>query len=99
MPQMSTRPNYGLTVTRDYFDNSPEYSNFTGTPIADEYGGWDGNLPIVEFIHPLADVINAIAEAGLCIKQMVETRAPHEQSPLLSQLPKYVAWVAEKEDS
>ena len=91
--------NYGLTVTRDYFDNSPEYSNFTGTPIADEYGGWDGNLPIVEFIHPLADVINAIAEAGLCIKQMVETRAPHEQSPLLSQLPKYVAWVAEKEDS
>ena len=61
--------NYGLTVTRDYFDNSPEYSNFTGTPIADEYGGWDGNLPIVEFIHPLADVINAIAEAGLCISR------------------------------
>ncbi len=89
----------GLTVTRDYFDNSPEYSSFTGTPIADEYGGWDGNLPIVEFFHSLADVINAIAGTGLCIKQMVETRAPEEQSPLLSRLPKYVAYVAGKEVS
>ena len=89
----------GLIIVRDYFDNSPEYYNFTGTPIADEYGGWDGNLPIVEFIHPLADVINAIAGAGLCVKKMVETRAPDEQSPLLSQLPKYMAWVAEKENS
>ncbi len=88
-----------LTVIRDYFDDSPEYSNFTGTPIADEYGGWDGNLPIVEFFHPLADVINAIAEAGLYIKKMVETRAQAEQSSLLSQLPKYMAWVAEKVDS
>ena len=87
-----------LTVTRDYFDDSPEYYNFTGTPVADEYGGWDGNLPIVEFVHPLADVINAVAEAGLCIKKMVETRAQDEQSPLLSQLPKYMAWVAEKEN-
>lgn len=90
---------YGLTVIRDYFDDSPEYYNFTGTPIADEYGGWDGNLPIVEFVHPLADVINAIAGAGLCVQKMVETRAPDEQSPLLSQLPKYMAWVAKKENS
>ena len=44
-------------------------------------------------------LVNAIAEAGLCVKKMVETRAPDEQSPLLSQLPKYMAWVAEKEDS
>jgi SAM-dependent methyltransferase len=88
-----------LTVIRDYFDDSPEYYNFTGTPIADEYGGWDGKLPIVEFVHPLADVINAIAGAGLCIKQVVETRVSDEQSPLLSQLPKYMAWMAKKEDS
>ena len=88
----------GLIVVRDYFDDSPEYYNFTGTPIADEYGGWDGNLPIVEFVHSLADVINAIAGADLCIKTMVETRAPDEQSSLLSQLPKYMAWVAEKVD-
>lgn len=89
----------GLIVVRDYFDDSPEYYNFTGTPIADEYGGWEGNLPIVEFVHPLADVINAVAGAGLCIKKMVETRAPEEQSPLLSQLPKYMVWMAEKENS
>ena len=94
-----TETDCALTVIRDYFDDSPEYYNFTGTPIADEYGGWDGNLPIVEFVHPLADVINAVAGAGLCIRQMVETRAPDKQSPLLSQLPKYMAWVAEKEDS
>ena len=89
----------GLIVIRDYFDDAPEYYNFTGMPIADEYGGWDGNLPIVEFVHPLADVINAIAGAGLCIKKMVETRVPNEPSPLLSQLPKYMAWVAEKKGS
>ena len=46
-----------------------------------------------------SSVINAIAEAGLCVKKMMETRAPDKQSPLLSQLPKYMAWVAEKEDS
>ena len=89
----------GLTVIRDYFDNSPEYCNFTGTPIANEYGGWDGNLPIVEFVHTLTDVINAIAGAGLCIKKIVETQVPDKQSPLLSQLPKYMAWIAEKEDA
>lgn len=30
-----------LTVRRDYFDDSPAYYNFTGTPIIDEYGGWE----------------------------------------------------------
>ena len=86
-----------LTVERNYFDNPPEYYNFTGTPIADEYGGWNGNVPIVEFFHSLADVINAIAEAGLCIKKMVETGPQDAEFPLLSQLPKYMAWLAQKE--
>ena len=63
------------------------------------YTSFKSKKRLVEFVHPLADVINAVAGAGLCIKQMVETRTPDEQSPLLSQLPKYMAWVAEKEDS
>lgn len=61
-----------VTIERDYFDTSPEYSRFNGTPLADEHGGWQGREMIVEFFHPLAEVVNAIAQAGFCIKEMVE---------------------------
>ena len=49
-----------LSIERDYFDLSPEYYRFNGTPLADKYGGWQGSQDIVEFFHPLAEVINAI---------------------------------------
>ena len=61
-----------LAVERDYFDTSPDYYRFDGTPLADKHGGWKGEREIVEFFHPLAEVINAIADAGFVIRRLEE---------------------------
>ena len=61
-----------LAVERDYFDTSPEYYRFDGTPLADKHGGWKGEREIVEFFHPLTEVINAIVDAGFVIRRLEE---------------------------
>ncbi len=61
-----------FTVERDYFDTSPEYYRFDGTPLADKHGGWKGEREIVEFFHPFAEVVNAIADAGFHIRRLQE---------------------------
>lgn len=66
-----------LIVVRNYHDRTPEYDDsFGGTPIVDYFGGWNVDLPIVEFSHTIADIVNAIAEAGFRIERMLETEIP-----------------------
>jgi len=65
-------------------DRMPEYSDsFDGTPMATRFGGWSVDLPIVEFFHTIADLINAMVEAGFRIERMLEiensTTLPHKQ--------------------
>ena len=43
-----------------------------GTPLADKHGGWGKSMPCPEFLHTLADVFNAVANAGFTIGQVVE---------------------------
>ena len=90
-----------ITIQRSYFDRSPEYYPFDGTPMAERYGGWQGP-EIVEFFHPLADVVNAIAQAGFCIKEMEEFESwgSDEENcdlpEIVSQLPNGLMLIAEK---
>lgn len=57
-------------------------SEFTGTPIADKYGGWNGGVEIVEYSHSLPSIINAIAEAGFRIARLEERDDPESNDSL-----------------
>lgn len=86
-----------LAVTRCYSDRTPEYNDsFDGTPLARQYGGWSVDLPIVEFYHTIADMVNAMAEAGFRIERMLETE--NSTKPLMSKLPSDIAIVGRKFD-
>ena len=61
-----------LRVEWPYFDRSPESYEFTGTPLARRHGGWGRSMPIIWFHHTLADVFNAVVDAGLRIERVVE---------------------------
>ena len=61
-----------LRVEWPYFDRSPECYEFTGTPLAKRHGGWGRSMPIIWFHHTLADVFNAVVDAGLGIERVVE---------------------------
>ena len=87
-----------LIVVRNYHDRTPEYSdNFAGTPIADEFGGWKVDLPIVEFFHTIADIVNAMAEAGFHVEQMLETEEPDKAASSMYKLPDIIAIVGRKD--
>ena len=62
----------GLKVEWPYFDRSPEQYEFTGTPLADLHGGWDGSMPVFWFHHTLADILNGVVGAGLRIGRVLE---------------------------
>ena len=62
----------GLKVEWPYFDRSPEQYEFTGTPLADLHGGWDGSMPVFWFHHTLADILNGVGGAGLRIGRVLE---------------------------
>jgi ubiquinone/menaquinone biosynthesis C-methylase UbiE len=85
-----------LVVRHNYFDTRPQYSTFDGTPIVDRYGGWKGTQEIVEFFHPLSEVVNAIAQAGFCIRRMIESRDANVQSSLSTMLPEKFYLLAHK---
>jgi len=61
-----------------YHDESPEYGDFEGTPLADHCSGWRGpRHPSVEFFHPTWRIVNAILAAGFQLLRMEEpTRLP-----------------------
>ena len=61
-----------VRIVWDYFDRGPERYTFTGTPLADKYGGRRGKAPIVEFYHTFSDIINALCDAGFRIEKMAE---------------------------
>ena len=61
-----------LTVEWPYFDRSPDPHEFTGTPLADQHGGWNRSMPIIWFHHTLGDVFNAVAKAALRIERVAE---------------------------
>ena len=86
-----------LIVEWPYFAMSPKRYEFTGTPLAKRHGGWGRSMPIIWFHHTLSDVFNAVVEAGLRIKRVVER--PHggifpEETP--SELPGAISVLARK---
>lgn len=87
-----------LVVVRDYNDRSPEYdSSFCGTPIADKFGGWSIDLPIVEFFHTAADMVNAMADAGFRIERMLEPEDPDRPAAsMMARLPGIMALVGRR---
>ena len=85
-----------LVVRRVYSDTSPQYGRFYGTGLADRYGGWSVGPQCVLFFHRLADVVNAIAEAGFLIKKMVERVCWEEGEGPLGKLPVEFDLIAKK---
>ena len=65
-------PDDGLRVEKSYFDRSPEEYEFTGTPLAERHGGWAGSMPVFWFHHTLADILNAVVNAGMRIGRVLE---------------------------
>lgn len=84
-----------LHVTEDYFNRAPDYYIFDATPAGRKYGV-DIKQPTVNFHHTLADIINAISEAGFRIEQMVETEEEDMQPSQLSILPREIAIIARR---
>ncbi len=85
-----------LKLRRSYFDRSPEYYTFTGTPLADKHGGWEGKVPVVEFFHTFSAIVNALADAGFRIRRMVEPEPEDEESSPKSHLPGLLGFLATK---
>jgi ubiquinone/menaquinone biosynthesis C-methylase UbiE len=87
--------NGSLVIISNYNDRTPEYSDsFYGTGMAWQFGGWSIDLPIVEFYHTIADMVNAMAEAGFRIERMLEIENSTE--PLMSKLPSNIAIIGRK---
>jgi len=84
-----------LQVAHRYARTGPLYYNFTGTDLADRHGGWGKSMPCVEFHHTLADVLNAVIEAGFALERFQEVCADDESSAR-SQLPAWIVVLARK---
>ena len=88
-----------VRVSFDYLHPSPEYSVFDGTPLADRFGGYQSDEEIVEFFHPIGEVVNAIVEAGFCMRRMEEPRHLYTEEETivhLSKLPNLMIVLCEK---
>ena len=85
-----------LTVRRSYFDTEPRYSKFTGTGQAEKYGGWDKDVTIVEFFHPLSAIVTALGVAGFRIKRLMEVPRETQEPSLMSKLPTFFGLEAQK---
>ncbi len=63
----------GYRVTWKYHNEAPSYGQFRGTPLADGFGGWQGQQePFVDFFHPTWRMVNAITNAGYQLLRMEE---------------------------
>jgi SAM-dependent methyltransferase len=82
-----------LMVEEEYFDRKPDYYQFDATPAGRKYGV-NVDKPTVNFRHTLADIINAICDAGFTLERVVETKAEREGFPQLSMLPHEMAVIA-----
>jgi SAM-dependent methyltransferase len=79
-----------------YYDESPDYGDFRGTPLADHFGGWQGpGDRCVGFFHPTWRIVNAILDAGYQLLRMEEpTRVAGEEQ--LRDLPNGLYLLARK---
>lgn len=59
-------------IAHRYYDETPLYYDFTGTPLADQHGGWSEVHPSVEFFHPTWQIINTILAAGFQLVRVEE---------------------------
>ncbi|GIP38669.1 hypothetical protein J31TS4_19490 [Paenibacillus sp. J31TS4] len=84
---------FPVTVSRNYYDRSPNYYLFDATPAGRKYGV-NVNIPTVNFHHTLSDLVNAIAKSGLRIDQMVESGLKSDASPY--SIPEDLAIIATK---
>ena len=85
-----------LIVKRSYFDTKPQYSKFTGTGQVEKYSGWDKDVTIAEFFHPLSEIVTALGGAGFCIKRLMEVPRQTQQPSLMSKLPTFFGLEAQK---
>ena len=83
-----------VEIVWDYLEPPQEYYDFTGTPLADRHGGWEESEPVVEFHHSIADVFNAVVDAGLRIERVRETGESSDDP--LSKLPAFFTLRAKK---
>lgn len=66
----------GYRATWKYHNEAPLYGDFTGTPLANGFGGWQGQPRCyVEFFHPTWRIVNAIIDAGYQLLRMEEVCA------------------------
>ena len=88
-----TEENGVVVVDHTYHDRAPIHCEFTGTPLTDRHGGWDGNEDCVEYHHTLADIMTSAIDAGFRLDKFYESE-PDDSDPN-SGLPSDVAmlWV------
>jgi ubiquinone/menaquinone biosynthesis C-methylase UbiE len=86
----------GARIVWNYFDRGPERYTFTGTPLADKHGGWQGKASIVEFYHTFSDIINALCDAGFRIEKMVEPQPKEDVQLRIEKLPGLFGLTARK---
>jgi len=85
----------GYRVTKKYYDESPEYYQFTGTPAAE--GRWKGPYrPCVEFFHPTWRIVNAILAAGYQLLRMEEVCRLDDSGEHRADLPQDLYLLARK---
>ena len=72
----------GINITKNYNTPTPDwYDSFDGTGAADRIGGFFVDLPSVENFWRISDLINAICDAGFCIKKVYESFESNEKLP------------------
>ena len=80
------REQQGALVPEErYHRSGPLYYEFTGTDLADRHGGWGNSFPCVEFHHTLAQIVNAVIQAGFRLTRVREVS--REQEGPLGMLP------------
>lgn len=62
-----------LVIIRNYKPGASAEDSFDGTGLSDRFGGWSVDLPSVCYFYRIADVINAICDAGFIIKKTHES--------------------------
>lgn len=72
----------GVRIIKNYNNPTPDwYDTFDGTGAADRIGGFSADLPSVENFWRISDLLNAVCDAGFCIKKVHEGYEPNEKLP------------------
>ena len=71
------------------------FERFSGTPLADAFGGWSTDKPSVEHFYRLSDLINAVLRASFTLLEVREPEFP-DDGTLSGKLPRDVVILATK---